>query len=36
MNFIYRGMSPLQALEQGEAEYQALVNSLKVDVQEEK
>ena len=36
MNVIYRGMSPLQALEQGEAEYQALINSLKVDGQEEK
>ena len=36
MNVIYRGMSPLQALEQGDAEYQALVKNLKADEQEDK
>ena len=35
MNVVYRGMSPLQALEQGEAEFQALIKNPSADDQEE-
>ena len=36
MSVVYRGTPPLQALEQGEAEYQVLIKNLKADGQEEK